>query len=305
MIRNTLPSPIEEIQHNIFKEKNIRFFIKREDLLDPVVSGNKFRKLKYNIAEAKLQSNNTLLTFGGAYSNHIHALAYAGKKSGFKTIGIIRGEKIEPFNATLSDAASFGMQLEFISREAYRDKTSEYFMQKLKQKFGNFYVVPEGGSNTLAVKGCEELVYELEEEYDYVCCSSGTGGTLAGIICGLDGKSQVLGFPALKGAKFLKEDISRLIKGQNGKTYDNWRLMTDFHFGGYARFTPELVDFINDFKVKHSIQLDPVYTGKMFYGIFDLAAKDYFKAGSKILAIHTGGLQGIRGFNERFGSLIR
>lgn len=304
MFENQKPSVIQEIHPEISGNSRIRLFVKREDLLDDLISGNKFRKLKYNLLEAQKQEKRTILTFGGAYSNHIHAVAAAGKKFNFNTIGVIRGERPEFINPTLTDAEKMGMVLKFISRNDFKLKTSPAFIETLKKEFGDFYLIPEGGSNVLAVKGCEEIIHELSSSYDFICCCCGTGGTLAGIICGLNGKSRVLGFPALKRGEFLKKDISHLISERTKKTFHNWQLITDYHFGGYAKWDLKLVHFINQFKIDYHIQLDPIYTGKMFYGIFEMIKTDYFSKGTKILALHTGGLQGIRGFNERFGELI-
>ena len=294
-----------ELHDLLLKEKDLHLFVKREDQLDPIISGNKFRKLKYNLQAALESGHHTILTFGGAYSNHIHAIAYGGKQFGFKTIGIIRGEPTEPINPTLKDALAFGMELRYINREVYRHKSEPDFLANLKNQYGDFFLVPEGGSNVLAVKGCEELISDIEHDFDFICCACGTGGTLAGIICGLRGETKALGFPVLKGGEFLKKEISDLALSYSKKNYSNWRLITDFHFGGYAKFDWGLISFINDFKAKHDIPLDPVYTGKMMYGIFDLIKNDFFPPGSRIMAIHTGGLQGIRGFNERFGELIK
>ncbi|WP_241148072.1 1-aminocyclopropane-1-carboxylate deaminase/D-cysteine desulfhydrase [Lacinutrix jangbogonensis] len=269
--------------------------IKREDLIHSVVSGNKFRKLKYNLIQAKKENKITLLTFGGAYSNHIMATAAAGKLEGFKTIGVIRGEelfnKIEN-NPTLSYAKSCGMQFKFISRNDFKHKNDIKFIEALKQEFGDFYLIPEGGTNKLAIKGCEEILTEADKDFDYICVPVGTGGTIAGIINSAKPSQQVLGFSALKG-DFLKEDISKFAK------QDNWQLITDYHFGGYAKINMELITFINTFKNVHGIPLDPVYTGKMMFGIIDMINKGVFKKNAKILAIHTGGLQGIQGMNIR------
>ena len=254
--------PITKIEDPLLHGHTIELYIKREDLLDPYISGNKFRKLKYNLIEARKQGHDTIVTFGGAYSNHIHAVAYAGHKFNFKTIGIIRGERTLPLNPTLQDASSFGMKLHYISREAYREKYSTSFIDELKIKFRNFYLVPEGGSNSLAVKGCTEIINEEVLKFDHICCASGTGGTLAGIIAGLGGKNQVWGFPALKNGGFLKETISTLIKNYNSIYYSNWDLMLDYHFGGYAKFNDELISFINQFKQVQQIPLDPIYTVK-------------------------------------------
>jgi len=286
---------IESCNQEIFLEnKNVTLFMKREDLIHPYVSGNKFRKLKYNLAQAKKQNSATLLTFGGAFSNHILAVAAAGKEYDFKTIGIIRGEellsKIED-NPTLKKAQDFGMIFEFVTRELYREKSSLAFIQQVKDKFGDFYFIPEGGTNDLAVKGCEEILTDEDNEFDYICCAIGTGGTISGIINCSKNSQQVLGFPSLKG-EFLKEDIRRFV------TNSNWDLINDYHFGGYAKVSEELVLFINKFYHEHEIALDPIYTGKMMYGVLDLIDKNYFPMNSKILVIHTGGLQGIAGMNS-------
>jgi len=267
--------------------------IKREDLIHPFVSGNKFRKLKYNLLQAKAENQKTLLTFGGAFSNHIAAVAFAGKERGFKTIGIIRGDELAQKvneNPTLLFAQKCGMQLEFISREEYRLKSELSFMENLKHKFGNFYLIPEGGTNALAIKGCEEIITHEDADFDYICCSIGTGGTISGLINSALPHQKVLGFPALKG-DFLKEEI------RNFAQNENWELISDYHFGGYGKINAELVLFINHFYAENQIPLDPIYTGKMVYGVIDLIQKNYFPAESKILMIHTGGIQGIQGMN--------
>ncbi|GAA3729654.1 MULTISPECIES: 1-aminocyclopropane-1-carboxylate deaminase/D-cysteine desulfhydrase [Flavobacterium] len=278
---------------NIQFPNDISLTIKREDLIHPFVSGNKFRKLKYNLLQAKAENKGTLLTFGGAFSNHIAAVAYAGKEQGFKTIGIIRGDelwdKIEE-NPTLKFAQENGMQFEFVSREDYRLKNEESFIQKLKDKFGDFYLVPEGGTNELAVKGCEEILTDEDSVFNYVCCAIGTGGTISGLINSSLQNQKILGFPALKG-DFLTDEI-RIFANK-----DNWNLISDYHFGGYGKINLELIEFINAFFEKTKVPLDPIYTGKMVFGVIDLINKNYFPAHSKILLIHTGGLQGIDGMN--------
>lgn len=311
-ITKSINSPIQEIQHDLLQSKGIQLLIKRDDLIHPQVSGNKWRKLKYNLLVAKKEQQNTLLTFGGAFSNHIYATAAAGKVFGFKTIGLIRGERIEPLNPTLAYAESVGMELYFISRTDYRKKDDITYQKQIQSKFGDFFLIPEGGTNESAIKGCSELVKEVDDQLselpDYWCASCGTGGTLSGIIKGLNGRQKILGFSALKG-DFHQKDISQLLyKGSDtskvSDTLDNWQINTDYHFGGYAKFKPELIDFINTFKKENNIQLEPIYTGKLFYGIYDLIKNDYFPKGSSILAVHTGGLQGIAGFNRRFGNII-
>lgn len=273
----------------------IKVSVKREDMLHPYISGNKFRKLKYNIAEAKKEGKTCLLTFGGAFSNHISATAAAGKEYNFKTIGVIRGEELESKvcqNPTLAFAQECGMELKFIPRDAYRQKTEDAFIDNLRTEFGDFYLVPEGGTNVLAVKGCEEILTHSDAKFTHICCAVGTGGTISGLINSAAEHQKVIGFPALKGAG-LSDDICKFAKK------DNWKLIEHYHFSGYAKVTEELIAFINDFYIKTGIPLDPIYTGKMFFGVIDLINKNYFPPESHVLLIHTGGLQGIKGMNNR------
>jgi 1-aminocyclopropane-1-carboxylate deaminase len=275
--------------------KGITLEIKREDLLHPFVSGNKFRKLKYNVLQAKAENQSVLLTFGGAFSNHIAAVAYAGKEQGFETIGIIRGEELRDKiseNPTLSFAQECGMRFEFVTREAYRHKTDNTFIEQLQAQFGSFYLVPEGGTNDLAVKGCEEILTELDADFDFVCCAVGTGGTISGLINSALPHQKVLGFPALKG-DFLQDEIRNFVQNKN------WELQTDYHFGGYGKVTTEFIEWMNWFYAQTGIPLDPIYTGKMVFGVMDLIQRNYFPPNSKILMIHTGGLQGIAGMNAK------
>jgi 1-aminocyclopropane-1-carboxylate deaminase len=272
----------------------ISLHIKREDLLHPIISGNKFRKLKYNIEEAKKQNKKVLLTFGGAFSNHILAVAGAGKEYGFETIGIIRGEEVQDKiadNPTLFQAQQLGMKFVFISREQYRLKETPDFIEQLRKNFGEFYLLPEGGTNELAIKGCEEILIESDIEFTHICSSIGTGGTITGIINSSNSNQNIIGFSSLKG-DFLQNDITKFANKQN------WTVNCDYHFGGYGKVTDELIYFINNFYLEHQIPLDPIYTGKMMFGIMNLIENHYFPANSKILAIHTGGLQGIAGMNK-------
>lgn len=294
-------APVQPLHDPLFAANGVQVFLKREDLLHPTISGNKWRKLKYNLQVARQQQKNTLLTFGGAYSNHIAAVAAAGREFNFRTVGYIRGEAHAVLNPTLTFATSCGMQLHYLDRETYRLKHTPAFCQKLADEYPNAYLLPEGGTNILAVKGCTEIIADIPVEYEYITCAAGTGGTLAGIIAGLAGKKQVIGFPALKGGEFLKDDITQLLISFTGKQFENWELQTQYHFGGYAKIRPELIQFIQYFEQQHQIQLEPVYTGKMLYGLYDLIRQDYFKRGSVIIAIHTGGLQGLAGMQERLG----
>ncbi len=270
-------------------------FMKREDLIHPFVSGNKFRKLTYNLQAAKNNGARTLLTFGGAFSNHIAAVAYAGKVAGFATIGIIRGDELQqqqPLNPTLQFAQDHGMQLEYVTRAAYSEKATPHFMAALRQQFGDFYWLPEGGTNELAVTGCEEILTAQDADFDYICCAVGTGGTLAGLINATRSHQKVLGFPAVKG-DFLSNDIRKFARNER------FELITDYHFGGYAKITPALISFINLFYEQTQIPLDPVYTAKMVFGVYDLLQKKYFSESARILLIHTGGLQGVEGMNQK------
>ena len=296
-----MEAPLQKLHDPLLEVHEVSLWIKREDLLHPHISGNKWRKLKYNLQAAREQRKSTLLTFGGAYSNHIAATAAAGKEYGFKTVGIIRGEEHLPLNPTLSFAATCGMEMHYISREKYRHKSDAAFLEEIAVQFNNPYIIPEGGTNNLAVKGCTEIVHDIDINYDYISCAAGTGGTMAGIIAGLECKKLVLGFPALKGGEFLEKEIEELVYNYSGQEYSNWRLVTDYHFGGYAKVKPELVEFIKAFQEQHQIPLEPIYTGKMMYGLYDLIKKGYLEKGSTIVAVHTGGLQGNAGFRERLG----
>ena len=284
----------------VLEEKKIGLFIKREDEIHPFVSGNKFRKLKYNILEAKGQQKKVLLTFGGAFSNHIVATAVAGNLVGFKTIGIIRGDELGmdltrtlSKNSTLKNAHENGMQFKFVSREVYRNKTSNEFINALKDEFDDFYLIPEGGTNELAIKGCEEVLINEDDKFDYICCAIGTGGTIAGLINSVKENQKVIGFPALKG-DFLQKEIQDFVAIKN-----NWCLQTKYHFGGYGKYNESLIRFMNHFRENTGVLLDPIYTAKMLFGVLDMIKNDEFKEGSKILMIHTGGLQGIEGFNQK------
>lgn len=292
-----LPSPVTQIHNSLLKEKQIQLFIKRDELIHPVIQGNKWRKLKYNLIEARNTQKNTLLSFGGAYSNHLHALAAAGKHFNFKTIGIIRGEQHTPPNPCIQDMLDWGMQLKYITRVEYKNKTHADFIKSLHNQFGEFYLIPEGGNNFEGKKGCAELLDELEEDYDFICSEVGSGTMLSSLI--LNNKkpeTRFIGFAVMKN-KQLDDEIKTYLK-PHPDNYTQWEINHQYHFGGFAKTTTELNEFIINFKLDHDIQLEPVYSGKMLYAILDLIKQDFFKRGSKVLAIHGGGLQGIRGYTE-------
>jgi len=280
------------ISSNLLVEKEVTILIKRIDLNHRYISGNKLYKLKYNITEAKKKGFKKILTFGGAYSNHIVATAYLGKKEGFNTIGIIRGEKNLPLNASLQNAYDNEMNLKYINRRDYRLKDTDSFINKLKCEFGNFYLIPEGGTNFLGVKGTSEILFK-DNNYNYVCCPVGTGGTIAGIINSSNINQIILGFSALKNTIDVKRNIKLYTKKQN------WKLFSRYSCGGYAKISKKLIKFINEFNINYGIPLDVIYTGKMMMGLFDMVERDLFKPKSKILVIHTGGLQGNKGMNQR------
>lgn len=290
-----LPSPIQQLNSSFLKEKQIDLWIKRDDLIHSEVSGNKWRKLKHNIEQAKHLGFRKVLTFGGAYSNHIAATAAAGNILGIETIGVIRGE--EGFdNDTLSLAKRNGIHLYFVSRSDYKRKTEKEFIDQLEKQFGNFYLVPEGGANDFGVKGCEEILLEVEGEFDCVVCAAGTGTTAAGL-CRSLGKEKLLVFPALKGAGFILDEMRNYCSEEQLIQVE---LQLNYHFGGYAKTKPELIAFYKEFLDEFNIELDLIYTSKMMFGLFDLIRRDYFKRGTKVLAIHTGGVQGNQGVLARF-----
>lgn len=277
--------PLSEVLHPVLGQHQVRLFVKRDDLIHPFISGNKWRKLKYNIEEMKRQGKSGMLTFGGAYSNHILATAAAGNKLEFRTEGFVRGEEPPERSAVLKKAEELGMQLHFISREEYRQKNTKEFLENLHKNFPDFYIVPEGGANQFGVKGCKEILPEITIDYTHICCCCGTGATLAGIALSLPPGKKAIGFCVHKGSKAIEADITNWTSG-----VDNFILINDYHLGGFAKTTEELRAFAQKFSAETQIPIEPVYTAKMFYGIFDLASKDFFEPGSTLIAIHTGGI---------------
>jgi 1-aminocyclopropane-1-carboxylate deaminase len=283
-----LPSPLHELADKLVTRRGVRLYLKRDDLVHPEIPGNKWRKLTHNVVAASSQGQHVLLTFGGAYSNHIRATAAAGHWYGFSTIGVIRGEEHLPLNPTLGYAVARGMRLSYLDRATYRDKATTKVLDRLEQQFGRFYLLPEGGSNALALRGCAELPPEIDVDYDVLCCSVGTGGTLAGIAAGMpDVRKRVLGFSALKGGMFLEDTVRRLQQAYGTET-TNWSIETDYHFGGYARRTAELDGFVENFRMRHGIVLDWVYEAKMMYGLLDLIEAGRFARGTVLVAVLAG-----------------
>lgn len=280
-----LPSPLAELSDDSLTSPGVRILLKRDDLIHPELPGNKWRKLKYNLAAAQEQRHTRLLTFGGAYSNHLRAVAAAGHLFGFETIGVVRGEEHRPLNDSLASAVSHGMHLTYLDRATYRRKTEPDVLTALAEQFGPCYVVPEGGSNALGVRGCVELPKEIDTDFDVICCACGTGATLAGIAAGLAGTQRALGFAVLKGGRFLDDEVRRLQHEAFDRDTDNWAVDYDFHFGGYAKRTRELDAFIADFATRHTVTLDWVYEAKMMYGLFERIASGAFAAGTTIVAV--------------------
>jgi len=272
---------------------NNQVSLKPDYLIHPTVSGNKYRKLKYNLQKVQSENYKGILTFGGAFSNHIAATAAAGMVLNIPTVGVIRGEELaskKELNSTLNYAKSCGMHLEYVSRSDYKQKNDPAYLKLLLENFKNFYVIPEGGTNGLAIKGCQEILSQEDLTFDIICCAVGTGGTIAGLINSSLPTQKIIGFPALKGG-FLNEDICKFA------SQSNWELWDAYHFGGYAKVDSKLITFMNHFKSTYKIPLDPVYTAKMMYGIFDAIQTGKIPKNAKVLAIHTGGLQGVEGMN--------
>jgi 1-aminocyclopropane-1-carboxylate deaminase len=287
-------SPVQQINNPRFDDYGVKVFIKRDDLIHPMISGNKWRKLKYVLKQVQTEGKTHIVTFGGAYSNHLMATAAAAAKFGFKSTGIVRGEKVD--NDTLFLCRLHGMKLQFTDRDSYRDKSALF-----NQYFGNdeqAFFIDEGGASAEGAKGCSELVDELTEPYDHIFCACGTGTTAAGIINGLKKhqlKTRFNAVPVFKNGGFIKEEIDRFLTAS--LDYD---VHTDYHFGGYGKANDELINFIKQFVAATGILIEPVYTGKMMYALYDLIAKGHFEPGSKILVIHSGGIWGLLGMKEKF-----
>lgn len=298
MLLESITIPLQAVSDTITQKFNVNLYVLRTDQLHPEISGNKLFKLKYNLEAARKQDKKMLLTFGGAFSNHIAATAAAGKEYDFKTIGIIRGEEYSELNPTLKFASDSGMQLHYVSRMLYQNKEALYEYVKQQFQEGLFYLIPEGGSNKLGVLGCKEITDHITIDFDYICTACGTGTTLAGIISSLKNNQQAIGFQVLKGEHYIKNEVEGwLNKFETTQQLNNWHINENYHCGGYGKVTPALMDFIKWFEQTNYIPLDPIYTGKMMFGIYEMIKNEYFKKGQTIIAVHTGGLQGNAGFD--------
>nr|WP_225587507.1 pyridoxal-phosphate dependent enzyme [Methylomonas fluvii] len=286
-------SPLTRINDPELAGRQLELWIKRDDLLHPIISGNKWRKLKYILNHALCAGADCIVSMGGAYSNHLHALAFSGKALGLKTIGYIRGERPPQLNATLHDLLDWGMELRFVSRNDYRQLRDYKAHDSLPGLQAGQYWLPEGGATDLALQGVAELVDEIEIDFDIVAVACGTGTTLAGLLAS-PLTQQAIGVAALKGGDFLIDDVEQLLNKQGITSHADRRILVDYHFGGFAKTTPALLAFMQDFQQRHGIELEPIYTGKLLFALCDLIRKRYFPAGQRIVAIHTGGLQGKR-----------
>ncbi len=292
-------SALEQLSHPLFSEHQVSVYIKRDDLLHPYISGNKWRKLKYNIEHIKKEKLTGIVSFGGSYSNHIHALAYACKVNNIKSVGIIRGEIENQQNYTLRCAKQWGMQLVFVDRKTYRRRHDVQYLTELQHEYPEYFIVPEGGSNALAVNGVAEICQELNEqiEFDTLLTPVGSAGTLSGLIVGDKGQHQLLGIAVLKQAEYLNEEVVKLIDGVTD--YHNWQILTDYHQGGYAKFSSEALEKLRQFSAFTQVPFEPIYSGKMILALLDLIEKQRFEKGHRIVLLHTGGLQGLAGLAEQ------
>ena len=309
--------PLQQINSEIVRHAGVELYVLRLDLMHRWVNGNKWFKLKYNLLEAKQKNFTRLLTFGGAYSNHIYATAAAGNLFGFRTIGVIRGEERLPLNPTLSFAVQQGMQLVYLNREMYRQRNTAALQEYLQQRFGEVFIIPEGGSNLNGVRGCTEIIGDAMPTagyayaFDHICVACGTATTLAGIALSLHQGQKAIAFPVLKNGAFLAQEIESLLTNYLASglpaTYSpaSWELVCDYHFGGYAKVNDKLLLFSQHFREEHGIPLDYVYTAKMFYGVMDLLKQGFFGKGDRLLLVHTGGLQGNVGIQERLQRLSK
>ncbi len=295
-----LPSPISQIKLQFLEENEVKLFIKRDDLIHNDISGNKWRKLNLNVKHVLRQQYKGVITFGGAHSNHLSATAFIGKENDIETVAIVRGDEHVTRSETLKFCEANQMKLIFETRENYRKRNEAEYLKTWQEKYPDYFIIPEGGANDLGVKGCEEIVTEINFDFDYITVDCGTGATLSGMVRPLQAHQKAIGVQVLKGRDFISEEVMKFSHDYKEK-FEVW---TDYHFGGYAKYQDELLDFMRWFYKETDIKLDPVYTGKQFYAIFDQIKKGYFPEKSTIVLTHTGGLQGIPGFEKRYGVKI-
>jgi 1-aminocyclopropane-1-carboxylate deaminase len=301
-----LPSPLQHISHPVFNRAGIEFWLKRDDQIDPAISGNKWRKLVYNIEEAKQSNATGIITFGGAFSNHLAATAFAAAREQIPFVACVRGLEDGISNPTLEFLQACGASLLPLTRTEYAQKNDPDFLAALRTKFPGYAIIPEGGANLNGVRGCMEILKEVNEDFDVIAAPLGTATTFSGLVLSGSEHASFLGFPAVKGGNYLTADVNNFIEQAQENdlvppTFQppEWRLETDYHFGGFGKVTPQFIDFMNQFYRETGVPLDPIYTAKMMFGLVDLTQKGAFTRGTRLLSIHTGGLQGIFGMNQR------
>ena len=278
----------------------VKLSILRLDLLNELGVGNKLFKLKYNLQQARDERKQSLLSFGGAWSNHIYALAALGKTEGFKTIGIIRGEPAHGLTPMLEDAQRWGMELHFVGRQEYRQRNEAGYLQQLHERFPESFIIPEGAANELGTKGCSEIVGlldRLDNGYQVLVCACGTGSTFAGLVSAARADKKLIGVSVLKGLEGLESAVEKAVDQTPLGEVCQWQIKHGYHHGGYAKVSPELKAFMLEFEKRHGIPLDPVYTNKLMYALFEMIKNSEFQLNQRIVAIHSGGLQGRRGFD--------
>lgn len=289
MLQN-LQIDTDYLQDDLFIQKGITLAVLRLDKIHPIISGNKLFKLQYLLQEAKETREQKVITFGGAYSNHLVATAYACWQNNLSCIGIVRGERPAQLSHTLQHCLQFGMELHFISRQEYDKKETPDFITQLNKRMGKAVIIPEGGYHPLGAKGAAAIMNYIADDTTHIACATGTATTLAGLVAGAKTHQQVLAFPVLKGCTDTLERLAFL--NESLLQPQQLHIEPAYHFGGYAKHTPSLIAFMNQLYHQYQLPTDFVYTAKMMYGVLDLIKNDFFKAGSNIVCVHTGGLQG-------------
>jgi len=289
-----MPPIIEPFYHPLCEQKGVQVFIKRDDLIHPIISGNKLFKLSLYLEKFAEGDYKTLITFGGAYSNHVHASAYKTKQLGIKSVAIIRGEQLLPLNPTLKDVAQWGVTLEPVSRADYKLKETSPRIQSIIDSYEKPLLIPEGGCGELGVLGAAKMLEEVDQsKFDFVVCACGTATTLSGLIYASEKHIKLIGVPVLKAQNWMDQEVTGYLDKLHCNKH-NWQLLYDYHFGGYAKMPENLLQFVTDIKTDYGLALDPVYTGKAFFALLDQINNGQIEAGSKVLFVHTGGLQGAR-----------
>lgn len=291
------PSPVQVITPSWLGLQRVTVSVKRDDLIHPVISGNKWRKLKHALIPAVDNKVPHIISFGGGFSNHLHALGYCCHKLDIQFTAIVRGNYSQNLSPMLQDLRDWNTDIHYVDRKTYQLRTDSNYLATLQQQHASALLIPEGGSQLQALQGVKEIIDELQSQYDFILAPVASGGTLAGLITGLAETSQqsgcqVLGIGVLKGQGYLEQLVSDLLPDEG--QMKNWQINHDHHFGGYAKFNEDLIEFCHEFAQQTNIAIEPVYSGKLFFALRKLMAREYFPQGSRILVLHTGGLQGAR-----------